>query len=57
MKRTTIIKRRERRKAKGSSYSDKIRKQKKGIFSNNSPFIPDEYGKNRFEVLEKYKVK
>ena len=38
MKRKTIYNRRSRRKAKGSNYSEKKRRQHKGIFSPASPF-------------------
>lgn len=38
MKRKTIINRQQRRKAKCANYPKKIEQQKKGIFSNLSPF-------------------
>lgn len=38
MKRNTVHNRRSRRKAKGSNYGTKKRRQYKGIFNPSSPF-------------------
>ena len=38
MKRKTIIARRSRRRAKGSSYAEKKKLQFRGIFNADSPF-------------------
>jgi len=44
MKNKTINNRRSRRKAKGSTYSGKKRKQYRGIFRASSPFIYSDSG-------------